>query len=105
MTKHPRKIRYSSSNCIHDIIGFICNYFFSYHDPGPEYIVETHNYQFQPEETQMIEPIPIALVHIQILVESLVRHEPRALSPTFSNFSNDYKPLSLPPITVKVPDQ
>jgi hypothetical protein len=66
MTKQSGKIRYSSSNCIQDIFGFICNYFLSYYDPGQEYIAEIHSDQFQPEEPQRIEPIPIALIHTPI---------------------------------------
>jgi hypothetical protein len=38
-------------------------------------------------------------------VESIVRHEPRDLYPTFSKFSNDDKPLTLPHISVKVLDK
>jgi hypothetical protein len=119
MTKQSGKIRYSSSNCIHDIIGFICNYFFSYHDPRLEYIVETHNDQFQPKETQRIDPIPIALVHTQIPIRNLDRHNPPTLFPTDVKISNTYvkipdsqvkipscyKPLALPPIPMKVPDR
>jgi hypothetical protein len=119
MTKQPRKTRYSSSNCIHDIIGFICNYFLSYHDPGPEYIVEIQDDHFQPEEPQRIEPIPIALVHTPTPIEILDRHKPPALFPTAVKISNtyvkipelqveipdSYKPLALPPIPVKVPDR
>jgi hypothetical protein len=36
--------------------GFICNYVFSYHDPGQEYIVEIQDDHFQPEEPQEINP-------------------------------------------------
>jgi hypothetical protein len=119
MTKHPRKTRYSRLNCIHDIIGFICNYFLSYHDLGPEYIVEIQDDQFQPEETQRIEPIPIALVHTQIPLGSLDRHKPLALFPTDVKISNTYvkitdsqvkipscsKLLALPPIPLEVPNR
>jgi hypothetical protein len=105
MTKQSGKIRYSSSNCIQDIFGFICNYFLSYYDPGQEYIVEIHSDQFQPEEPQRIEPIPIALVHTPIPVESPVRHKPHALPPILVKISDSYKPLALPPIPVKVPDR
>jgi hypothetical protein len=119
MTKQPRKTRYLSSNCIHDIISFICNYFLSYHDPGPEYIVEIQDDHFQSEEPQRVEPIPIALVHAPTPIEILDRHKPPALSPTTVNISNtyvkipelqieipdSYKPFTLPPIPVKVPDR
>ena len=119
MTKQPRKTRHSSSNCIHDIIGFICNYFLSYRDPGPEYIVEVQDNHFQPKEPQRIEPIPIALVHTQIPMGSLDRHKPPALFPTDVKISDTYmkspdsqvkipvgyKPLSLPPIPEKIPER
>jgi hypothetical protein len=119
MTKQPRKTRYASSNCIHDIIGFICNYFLYYHDPGPEYIVEIQDDQFQPEETQRIEPIPISLVHTQISIGSLDRHKPPALFPTDVKISDTYvkipdsqvkilacyKLLALPPIPEKIPNR
>jgi hypothetical protein len=119
MTKQPRKTRYSSSNCIHDIIGFICNYFLSYHDPGPEYIVEIQDDHFQPDEPQRIEPIPIALVPTPTPIGSLDRHKPPALFPTDVKISDTYvkspdsqvkipacyKPLALPPIPEKIPDR
>jgi hypothetical protein len=105
MTKQSGKIRYSSSNCIQDIVGFICNYFFSYYDLGQEYIAEIHNDQFQAEEPQRIQPIPIALVHTPIPVDSPVRHKPHALSPIIVEIPVSYKPLDLPPIPVKVPDR
>jgi hypothetical protein len=117
MTKQPRKTRHSSSNCIHDIIGFICNYFLSYHDHSPMYIVEIQDDHFQPEELQSIEPIPITLVHTQIPIGILDRHKPPALFPIDVKISDTYvkipdsqvkipscsKPLYLPPIPVKVP--
>jgi hypothetical protein len=105
MTKQSGKIRYSSSNCIQDIVGFICNYFLSYYDPGQEYIVEIHNDQFQAEEPQRIHPIPIALVHTPIPVDIAVRHKPHALSPIIVEIPVSYNPLALPPIPVKVPDR
>jgi hypothetical protein len=90
MTKQPRKTRYSSSNCIHDIIGFICNYFLSYHDPSPNYIVEIQDDHFQPDEPQRIEPIPIALVPTPTPIGSLDRHKPPALFPTDVKISDTY---------------
>jgi hypothetical protein len=45
-------------------------------------------------------------VHIlDVPVESLVRHEPHDLSPTFAKFSNNYKPLTLTPIPAKILDR
>jgi hypothetical protein len=105
MTKQSRKIRYSSSNYIQDIVGFICNYFLSYYNPGQEYIVEIHNDQSQDEEPQRIQAIPIALVHTSIPVDSPVRQKPHALSPTIFKIPVSYKPLDLPPIIVKIPDR
>jgi hypothetical protein len=73
MTKKSGNIKYPSSNCIHGIFGFICNYFISYYDLVQEYIDEIHSDPFQPEEPQRIDPIPIALIHIPIPQESPVR--------------------------------
>jgi hypothetical protein len=101
MTKQPRKTRYSSSNCIHDIIGFICNYFLSYHDPGPEYIVEVQDDHFQPDESQRIEPIPIALVPTQVKIPAC--YKPLALPPIPEKIPDRYKPLDLPPILHDLP--
>ena len=119
MTKQPRKTKYSSSNCIHDIIGFICNYFLSYHDPGLEYIVEIQDDHFQHDEPQRIEPIPIALVPTPTPIGSLDRHKPPALFPTVVKIYNTYvkivdsqvkipscyQPLALPPIPEKIPNR
>jgi hypothetical protein len=105
MIKQSRKIGYSSSNCIQDIVGFICNYFFSYYDPGQEYISEIHNDQFQDEEPQIIQPIPIALVHTPIPLDSPIRNKPRALSPIIVEIPVSYNPLALPPIPINVPDR
>ena len=102
MTRQSRKIRYSSSNYIRDIFGFICNNFLCYHDPGQEYTVEIHGDHFQPEEPQDIEPIPIALVHTPIPVKSPVRHKPHALSPILIEIPDSHEPLALPTILVKV---
>jgi hypothetical protein len=105
MTKQSRKIRYSSSNCIQDIVGFICNYILSYYNHGQEFIAEIHNDQFQVEEPQRIHPLPIALVHTPISVDSPVRHKPHALSPTIVEIPVSYKTLALPPIPAKIPDR
>ena len=81
MTKQSKNIRYSSSNCIQDIVGFICKYILSYYNPGQEFIAEIHNDQFQVEEPQRIQPLPIALVYTPISVDSPVRHKSHASSP------------------------
>jgi hypothetical protein len=112
MAKQPRKTRYSSSNCIQDIFGFICNYFLSYHDPGLEYIVEIQDDHFQPEEPQEIKPQIVDYVHAHTpvhipdaSVETLVRHKPPALSPTLAKPLDGCKPLSSSPVLAKVPDR
>jgi hypothetical protein len=112
MAKQPRKTRYSSSNCIQDIVGFICSYFLSYHDPGPEYIVEIQDDHFQPEEPQEIKPQIVDYVHIHTpvhipdaSVESLVRHKPPALSPTLAKPLDGCKPLASSPVLAKIPDR
>ena len=112
MAKQPRKTRYSSSNCIQDIFGFICNYFLSYHDPGLEYIVEIQDDHFQPEEPQETKPQIVNYVHthtpVHILdasVESLVRHKPPALSPTLMKPLDGCKPLASSPVLAKIPDR
>jgi hypothetical protein len=50
-------------------------------------------------------PLPIALVHTPISVDSPVRRKPRALSPTIVEIPVSYKPLALPPIPAKIPDR
>jgi hypothetical protein len=112
MAKQPKKTRYSSSSCIQDIFGFICNYFLSYHDPGLEYIVEIQDDHFQPEEPQeIISPI-VDYVHVHTpvhipdaSVETLVRHKPPALSPTLAKPLDGCKPLASSPVLAKVPDR
>lgn len=101
MAKQPRNTRYSISNCIHDIIGFIYNYFLSYHDPGLEYIVEVQDDHFQPEEPQRFEPIPIALVPTPTPIGSLDRHKPPALFPTDVKIYDTY--VKIPDSRVKIP--
>jgi hypothetical protein len=112
MAKQPRKTRYSSSNCIQDIFGFICNYFLSYHDPGLEYIVEIQDDHFQPEEPPEIKPQIVDYVHAHTPVhipdapvETLVRHKPPALSPTLAKPLDGCKPLASSPVLAKVPDR
>jgi hypothetical protein len=112
MAKQPRKTRYSSSNCIQDIFGFICNYFLSYHDPGLEYIVEIQDDHFQPEEPQEIKPQIVDYVHAHTPVhipdapvETLVRHKPPALSPTLAKPLDGCKPLASSLVLAKVPDR
>jgi hypothetical protein len=111
MTKQPRKIRYSSSNCIQDIFGFISNYFVSYHDPGLDYIVEIQDDHFQPEEPPEIKSQTVDYVHAHTLVhipdapvETLVRHKPPTLSLTFVKPLNGCKPLASSPVLAKIPD-
>ena len=107
MAKQPRKTRYSSSNCIQDIFGFICNYVLSYSKPDQKYIAEVYIDHLQIDEPQETKPQIVDHVHTHTLVhipdapiESLVRHEHH----TFSKLSNNYKPHALPPIPVKIPD-
>jgi hypothetical protein len=89
MTKQSGKIRYSSSNCIQDIFGFICNYVLSYSNPGQEYIAEVYIDHLQIDEPQETKPQIVDHVHTHTPVhipdapvEIPVRHKPRALSPT-----------------------
>ena len=112
MTKQPRKTRYSSSNCIHDIVGFICSYFLSYHDPGPEYIVEIQDDHCQPEEPQESKPKIVDYVHTHTHVhlpdapiEILVRHKPFDLCPTLAKPLDGCKSLSSPPVPTKIIDR
>jgi hypothetical protein len=102
------KIRYSSSNCIQDIFGFICNYVLSYSDPGQEYIVEVYIDHLQIDEPQETKPQVVDHVHTHTPVhipdtpvEIPVRHKPHALSPTLAKPPDGYKPPALPPIPVK----
>jgi len=110
MAKQPRKTRYPSSNCIHDIIGFICNYFLSYHDPGPEYIVEIQDDHFQPGEPQETKPQIVDYVHTHTPVhipnapvETLVRHKPPTLSLILAKPLDGCKPLASPSVLAKMP--
>jgi hypothetical protein len=112
MTKQSGKRRYSSSNCIQDIFGFLCNYVLSFSNLNQEYIVEVYIDHLQIDEPQEIKPQIVDHVHTHTPVhipdapvESLVRHETRALSPTIVEIPVSYKPLALPPIPVKIPDR
>jgi hypothetical protein len=112
MTKQPRKIRYSNSNCIQDIFGFICNHVLSFSKPDQEYIVEEYfDHQSIDESQEIISPI-VDYVHAQTpvhipdaSVESLVRHKPHALSPTLAKPLDVCKPLSSSPMLAKIPDR
>jgi hypothetical protein len=95
MTKQPRKIRYSSPNCIQDIFGFICNYVLSYSKPDQKYIVEVYIDHLQIDEPQETKPQIVDHVHTHtpvhipdILVEIPVRHKPLALSPFLVKIQN-----------------
>jgi hypothetical protein len=105
MTKQPRKIRYSSPNCIQDIFFFICNYVLCYSKPDQKYIVEDCIDHLLIDEPQETKPQIVNHVHTHTLAESPVRHETRALSPAIVEIPVSYKPLALPPIPVKIPDR
>jgi hypothetical protein len=112
MAKQPRKTRYSSSNCIQDIFGFIYNYVLSYSKPDQKYIVEDYIDHLQTNEPQeIISPIVYYVhthtpVHIpDAPVEVLVRHKPPALSPTLAKALDGCKPLASPPVPVKILDR
>jgi hypothetical protein len=109
MTKQPRKTRYSSSNYIQDIFGFICNHILSCSKPGQKYIVEEYFDHQSIDESQEVIPTTVEYVHAHTPVhipeapeETLVRHKPPALSPppavSYSAESLDvYKPPALSP--------
>jgi hypothetical protein len=112
MTKQPRKTRYSSSNCIQDIFGFICNHVLSFSKPDQKYIVEEYfDHQSIDESQEIISPIVDYVhahtpVHIpDAPVETLVRHKPPALSPTPAKPLDVCKPLASSPVLAKVPDR
>jgi hypothetical protein len=112
MTKQPRKTRYSSSNCIQDIFGFICNYVLSFSKPDQKYIVEEYfDHQSIDESQEIISPIVDYVhahtpVHIpDAPVETLVRHKPPALSPTPAKPLDVCKPLASSPVLAKIPDR
>jgi hypothetical protein len=105
MTKQPRKIRYSSSNCIQDIFCFICNYVLCCSKPDQKYIVEDCIDHLLIDEPQETKPQILDHVDTHTLAEIPVRHETRALSPTIVEIIVSYKPLVLPPIPVKILDR
>jgi len=111
MAKKPRKTRYSSSNCIQDIFGFICNYVLSFSKPDQKYIVEDYFDHQSIDESQEIISLIVDYerthtpVHIpDAPVETLVRHKPPALSPTLAKPLDGCKPLSSSSVLAKVPD-
>ena len=105
MERQLGKIRYSNSNCIQDIVGFICNCILSYYNLGQELIAEAHNNHDQVEEPQRIQPLPIALVYAPISVDSPVRHKSCASSPPMVEIPVKHQPLSLPSISTKILDR
>jgi hypothetical protein len=112
MAKQPRKTRYSSSNCIQDIFGFICNHVLSFSKPGQKYIVEEYFDHQSIDESQEIKPQSVDYVHAHTPVhiqdapvETLVRHKPPALSPTHAEPLDVCKPLASSPVLAKVPDR
>jgi hypothetical protein len=105
MARQPGKIRYSNSNCIQDIVGFICNCILSYNNTGQELIIDAHNDHDQAEEPQKIHSLPIALVYTLIFVDSPIRHKSHASSPPMVEILVNHKPLALPPISAKIPDR
>ena len=108
MTKQPRKTRYSSSNYIQDIFGFICNHVLSCAKPGQKYIVEEYFDHQSIDESQEVIPITVEYVHAHTPVhipdapvETPERHKPPALSPTPAEPLDVYKPPALSPALVK----
>ena len=101
MAKQPRKTRYSSSNCIQDIFGFICNHVLSFSKPGQKYIVEEYFDHQSIDESQETKPQIVDYVHAHTPVhipdapvEILVRHKPLSLSPTLEKPMDGCKPLA-----------
>jgi hypothetical protein len=112
MAKQPRKTRYSSSNCIQDIFGFICNYVLSYSKPDQKYIVEDYIDHLLIDEPQEIRSPIVDYVHTHTPVhipdapvEILVRHKPPALSPTLAKPLDGCKPLASSPVLAKSLDR
>jgi hypothetical protein len=108
MAKQPRKTRYSSSNCIQDIFGFIYNYVLSFSKPDQKYIIEDYFDHQSIDESQEIIPPIVDYVHAHTPVhipdapvETLVRQKPPALSPTPAKPLDVYKPPALSPTLVK----
>ena len=112
MTKQPRKTRYSSSNCVQDIFGFICNHVLSFSKPNQKYTVEEYFDHQSIDEYQEIIPPTVDYVHAHTPVhipdapvETLVRHNPPALSPNFAKPMDGGKLFSSSPVLAKVPDR
>jgi hypothetical protein len=112
MTKQPRKTRYSSSNCIQDIFGFICNHVFYFSKLGQKYIFEEYFDHQSIDESQEIIPTTVDYVHAhtpvhipEAPVESLVRHKPPALSLAPAEPLDVCKPLASSSVLAKVPDR
>ena len=111
MAKQPRKTRYSSSNCIQDIFGFICNHVLSFSKLDQKYIVEEYfDHQSINEPQEIISPI-VDYVHTHTHVhipdapeETLVRHKPPALSPTLAKPLDGCKPLASSHVLAKFLD-
>jgi hypothetical protein len=112
MAKQPRKTRYSSSNRIQDIFGFICNYVLSYSKPYQKYIVEDYIDHLLIDEPQEIISLIVDYVnthtHVHIPdapVEILVRHKPPALPLILAKPPDGCKPLASPSILAKILDR
>jgi hypothetical protein len=112
MAKQPRKTRYSSSNCIQDIFGFICNHVLSFSNPDQKYIDEDyfdHLLIDEPQETkpQIVDYVPAhTSVHIpDAPIETLMRNKPPALSPSLAKPLDGCKPLASSHVLAKVPDR
>jgi hypothetical protein len=112
MTKQPRKTRYSSTNCIQDIFGFICNHVLSFSKPSQKYIDEDHFDHHSIDESQEIIPTTVEYVHAHTPVhipdapiECLVRHKPPSLSPTPAKSLDVCQPLASSVVLAKVPDR
>jgi hypothetical protein len=82
MTRPSEKIRYLSWNFIQDMIGFIFNYFFPFHDLDSDHTVKIYEEHVQPNEPQEVKPSVTIPVH----------------TPTPVKIQDLYKPLVLPPI-------
>jgi hypothetical protein len=112
MAKQPRKTRYSSSNCIQDIFGFICNYVLSYSKPDQNCIAKDYIDHLLIDEPQEIISPTVDHVHTHTHVhipnapvEILVRHKPPSLSPTLAKPMDGCKPFASPPVPTKILDR
>jgi hypothetical protein len=111
MAMQPRRTRYSSSNCIQDIFGFICNYVLSFSKHDQKYIAEDYFDHLLIDESQEIRSPIVDYVHTHTpvhtpdaSVETLVRHKPPALSSTLAKRIDGCKPLASSPVLAKFPD-